>query len=205
MRCIKVRGRKKWYCQNEDYLYTYWLNNPVTNDRKKSQMMRWGGKCWEQILWSWRSCSEKKLGLCAFMRRIKAHKIYRMGHDPTNKFYTFMCVYAHIKFIGAVRSFIWRLCFHMRLSGGTQYVPLKNSLHWKGSIRVQGWLQAHNTSYATVYTNSSQNLLLSVSSKLSLYSLDREYEERCSLWMIRIQIWSVLLILQLSSSTSASG
>jgi hypothetical protein len=48
----------------------------------------------------------KKFGLCAFMHRMNAHKIYQIGHDPTDKFYNFMCVYVHIKFIRAVRSFM---------------------------------------------------------------------------------------------------
>ena len=38
-------------------------------------------------------------GLCTFMHCINVHKIYQMGHDPTDKFYNFMHVYACIKFI----------------------------------------------------------------------------------------------------------
>ncbi len=44
---------------------------------------------------------------------INAHKIYRMGHDPTDKFYNFMFIYVHIKFIGPVRSFMQSLCFRI--------------------------------------------------------------------------------------------
>jgi hypothetical protein len=38
-------------------------------------------------------------GLCTFMHCINVHKIYRSGHDPTDKFFNFMHVYACIKFI----------------------------------------------------------------------------------------------------------
>ena len=72
-------------------------------------------------------------GLCAFMRHINAHKIYRTGHDPTDKFYNFMCIYAHIKFIGAVRSFMWHLCFRINVHK-IFYAPLCD--FWEAPIII---------------------------------------------------------------------